>query len=51
MCEELEEELECGKKAAEDLVKHLENMGKPQKISISIETEDSCYIVEVRKTF
>lgn len=50
-CKELEEELERGRKAAEDLIEHFESMGSPQKCSIPVETEEGCYIIEVRKTF
>ena len=54
MCEELNEELERGTKAAKDLIKHFENMGNPEitfKCSIPIETENGCYIIEIRKTY
>lgn len=49
MCEELEEELEDGEKAARALVEHLESMGA-HKASIPIETDEGCYIVEIRRT-
>ena len=51
MCQELTEELARGRKAAEDLIKHFENMGNPGKGSIPIETDAGCYIIEIRKTF
>jgi len=51
MCRELNEELARGRKAAEDLVEHIEKMGIPEKVSIPIETDEGCYIVEARKTF
>ena len=51
MCEELKEELERGRKAAEDLIEHFENMGNPEKCSIPIVTDNGCYIIEIRKTF
>ena len=50
MRKELKEELERGQKAAKDLIEHFENMGNAQKCSIPIETENGCYIIEVRKT-
>ena len=59
MCEELKEELERGRKAAEGLIEHFENMGisspdgktyPPAKCSIPIETDNGCYIIEIRKT-
>ncbi len=50
MCEELQEELDRGKKTAEDLIEHFENMGNPSKCMILIETDNGCYIIEVRKT-
>jgi len=50
MCEEANEELERGQKAAEDLIEHFENMGNPAKCSIPIETDKGCYIIEIRKT-
>jgi len=51
MCEELEEELERGQKAAKALIEHFESMGNVEKCSIPIETDNGCYIIEVRKTF
>ena len=50
MCEELEEELARGQKAANDLIEHFENMGNPTKCAIPIQTNKGCYIIEVRKT-
>ena len=50
MCEELEEELEEGEKAARLLAEHLESMGAG-KCSIPISTDNGCYIIEIRKTF
>ena len=49
MCEELKGELAKGKKSAEDLIEHFENMGA-DKCSIPIETADGCYVIEIRKT-
>ena len=49
MSEELTNELAKGRKAAEDLIEHFENMGA-DKCSIPIETSDGCYIIEIRKT-
>ena len=49
MCEELEHELEEGEKAAKALAEHLENMGA-NSFSRTVETDEGCYIVEVRKT-
>lgn len=50
MCEELEEELKRGMEAARELIEHIENMGNPTKCSIPIETDNGCYVIEVRKT-
>ena len=47
--EELKDEQERGHKAARDLIEHLKAMGA-KNCSMPIETEDGCYIVEVRKT-
>ncbi|HML73347.1 MAG TPA: hypothetical protein PKB02_02505 [Anaerohalosphaeraceae bacterium] len=49
MCEELEESLNEGHEAARRLVDHLLDMGAG-KCTIPIETDDGCFIVEVRKT-
>lgn len=47
--EELAKECKRGREAAEDLVEHLDNMGAAN-CSMPIETDNGCYIVEVRKT-
>jgi hypothetical protein len=49
MCEELNEELDNEDRIAKEAVEHLENMGAGQW-SKTVETEDRCYIVEVRRT-
>lgn len=49
MCEELEEELEEGKKAAILLAEHLASMGAG-KCTIPVEIDSGCFIVEIRKT-
>ena len=49
MCEELEEMLARGRKIAEDLAEHLEEAGAG-KITIPLETDNGCYIVEIRRT-
>lgn len=49
MSDEFKEELEEGQKAAIAMVKHMENMGA-DKCSRTVETDNGCYIVEVRKT-
>ena len=45
----LEQELDQGRDAAKDLVEHLERMGA-DNCSRTVETDNGCYIVEVRKT-
>jgi|GEM_PF-4672355 len=50
MCEELTEELERGRLASELLIEHLESMGNAEKCKIPIETDNGCYIIEIRKT-
>jgi len=47
MCEELTEELERGRLASELLI---ERMGNAEKCKIPIETDNGCYIIEIRKT-
>lgn len=49
MCQELEEELAIGQKAAMDLIEHFERMGA-DKVDIPIETDNGCYRVTVIKT-
>ena len=49
MCKELEEDLARGKKLAEDLVEHLDDMGAG-KMTIPVETDNGCYRVTVQKT-
>ena len=49
MCEEIKEELDRGKKAAEVLVEHFENMGNPTKCWILVETDKGCYHVTVKR--
>ena len=49
MCEELDEELERGKKAVADLVDHLENM-RASKLTIPFENDNGCYRITVIKT-
>ena len=49
MCEELDEELARGSLLAFQLAEHLDAMGAAN-LSIPIETEEGCYIVEIRKT-
>ena len=48
--EELEEELRRGRIAARELAEHLERMGGTEKASIATQTNNGCYIIEVRKT-
>ena len=49
MCEEIEEMLAEGQKAAEAMIEHLKNSGA-SKISIPITNDDGCYQVTVIKT-
>ena len=49
MCEELEEMLEEGRKAANAMVEHLENSGA-EKIQIPITNDNGCYQVTVVKS-
>lgn len=46
---DLNEELTKGDEISKALVEHLENMGAAN-LSRTVETNDGCYIVEVRKT-
>jgi len=50
MCKELEDELKRGDEAAKALVEHMENMGMADKMSRPVQTENGCYVIEVRKT-
>lgn len=50
MCEELEEELREGQRAATLFVEHLERM-KAKKVSYPITTDEGCYIITAVKTF
>lgn len=47
--DELVEELEKGQEAALLLCEHFERM-KAAKLSLPIETENGCYVVEVKQT-
>lgn len=49
VCQELEEELARGRKAAADLVEHFENMGAG-KVTMPIETDNGCYRITIIKT-
>lgn len=51
MCEELNKELERGRKNAKALVEHFKSMGNPAKGSIPIKTDEGQYSVSVEKQF
>jgi len=50
MCQELTDELERGDRAAKELCEHIEEMGMADKMSRTVQTENGCYVIEVRKT-
>lgn len=47
--DELMDELEDGRIAAEQLARHLVSMGA-QKASIPVQIEDGCFVIEIRRT-